>query len=123
MKIRLSIIILSLIGLSACGPTTDVILLDETPREKTMLIDVYTNYGAIIRKYKEIATISVSDEGWDRKESQLIEKLKTKAREMGANAIVLQGVTETDTGSVPVGGVWFKINERIVRAIAIVYTD
>ena len=118
----LIVVCISLI-LTACGATVDVVTLDETSRATTTKIDVFTSYSSIDREYKEIAVLLASDEGWGRKESELIEKLKEKAMKLGANGIVLVGSKESQAGSVPIGDSWFNINERIVKVVAIIYTD
>ncbi len=116
------VVCISLI-LMACGAVVDVVTLDETARAKTTKIDVFTSYASIDHEYKEIAVLSANDQGWGRKESELIEKLKEKAMKLGANGIVLVGLKESHAGSVPIGDSWFNINERIVRVVAIIYTD
>lgn len=73
-------------------------------------IDVYTSHESIKKPYKEIALITVDDQGWDKSESGLLEKLISKAKEIGADGVI---ILSQDKHSGLLG--------RIVRGTAIVY--
>jgi len=61
-------------------------------RLSTFDIDIYANPASVKREYKEIALITADDNDWGKSEAGLIEKVKEKAMEIGADAIVLQPV-------------------------------
>lgn len=84
-------------------------------------IDVYTSHASIKKPYKEIALITVDDQGWGRSESELLEKLISKAKEMGADGIIILSQDKQSDGGVFSGDVFVEITRRIVRGTAIVY--
>jgi len=85
-------------------------------------IEIYSNPGAIKRAYKEIALIT-AEEGWSNTESDLIQRMMAKAREIGADAIVLLGGGKTTSGGAIAGNVLVMANFNTTRCSAIVYTD
>ena len=105
-----------------CAPKVQITKFSEFPSSpKTGDIDVYTSKDAIKKPYKEIALITVDDEGWDRSESELLQKLISKAKEIGADGIIILSQDKQSEGGVLVGNVFIESNRRIVRGSAIVY--
>jgi len=85
-------------------------------------IDVFTSTSNIPYLYKEIGLITVDDEGWGRSESELLEIVVQRARQLGANGVIILGQDKQLDGYVPVGNIPVAVNRRIVRATAIVNT-
>ena len=84
-------------------------------------IDVYTSHVSIRKPYKEIALITVDDEGWGTSESKLLEKLISKAKEIGADGVIILSQDKQLTGIPSSEGGTFISTRRIVRGTAIVY--
>ena len=84
-------------------------------------IDVYTSHVSIRKPYKEIALITVDDEGWGTSESKLLEKLISKAKEIGADGIIILSQDKQSEGGIFIDGIFLEETRRIVRGTAIVY--
>ena len=60
-------------------------------------MDIYTSFEQVSKPYEKLAKLEISDnrspEKWDRQ--SMIESLIAKARNQGANAIVITGEAET----------------------------
>lgn len=84
-------------------------------------IDVYTSHASIKKPYKEIALITVDDQGWDKSESELLEKLISKAKEIGADGVIILSQDKQSEGGVFINYVFIQSNRRIVRGTAILY--
>jgi len=80
-------------------------------------IDVYTSHEAIKKPYKEIALITAKDGS----ESKLLEKLISKAKEIGADGIIILSQDKQLIGIPSSEGGTLIISSRIVRGTAIVY--
>ena len=109
--------------LQGCAATLNVSLFDPTilpPTEGS--IDVYSNPIAIKRPYKEIALIT-AEEGWDNTEADLTQRMIAKAREIGANAIILLSAGQQTSGGSMIGNVYLAANYNTTRCTAIIYTD
>jgi len=125
-KAALSLLILILFFCSqfACSPIVKVTSLAPfSPRQKKDKIDVYYSASNIKKQFKEIALITVDDEGWDRDESELTTILIDKAKEIGADGVILLEKDKRFEGVVPVGGVIVAINRTVVRGTAIIYVE
>lgn len=115
--------VLSLLILTGCNATLNVAKFDATKRELTEgSIDVFSSPVAIKRPYKEIALIT-AEEGWSNTEADLTQRMIAKAREIGAQAIILLGAEQRTSGGTLVGNVYTAVNYNVTRCTAIVYTD
>jgi len=93
--------------LSACTTVSLIRLKDYESRPPSGHIDVYASAAAVTRPYKEMALISC-----DRSESSLHEEVLAKAREIGADGIILEAPYTSTT---------WATSRTVTRAIAIVY--
>ena len=114
--------------LSACAPVVEVTPLGALPTvTSSEPIQVFTNTDAVSRPYREVALITVDDEGWGRSEGELLELLLERAREIGAEGIVVLNQEVRSGGGVfvPTGNTltYVDSSERVVRGSAIVFTD
>jgi hypothetical protein len=117
------LLLLSLMILTGCAATLNVARFDSIKRPPTeVTIDVYSSPIAIKRPYKEIALIT-AEEGWSNTEADLMQRMLTKAREIGAQAIILLGAEQRTSGGAFVGGVYAAANFNFTRCTAIVYAD
>lgn len=119
--ILLSIIILMMM-FSSCA-TPKVILFGEAypPKSLDATIDVYsTNKPSV--NYKEIGQITCGDE--ISSESSNMKQILKKAREIGADGIILIGKAGTSSIGMPVGSFTYYTSESYgIRAIAIKYNN
>ena len=114
--------------LSACAPVVEVTPLGALPTvTSSEPIQVFTNTDAVSRPYREVALITVDDEGWGRSEGELLELLLERAREIGAEGVIIldQEVSSDGGVFVPTGYslTYVDSSQRIVRASAVVFTD
>lgn len=86
-------------------------------------IDVYTSEISIKKPYKEIALITIDDQGWEIDETELVKKLINEAKQIGADGIIILGQDVHTSGAVIVGRVIVSGKRRIVRGTAIVYIE
>lgn len=119
--ILLSIIVLMMM-FSSCA-TPKVILFGEAypPKSLDATIDVYsTNKPSV--NYKEIGQITCGDE--ISSESSNMKQILKKAREIGADGIILIGKAGTSSIGMPVGSFTYYTSESYgIRAIAIKYNN
>jgi hypothetical protein len=90
-----------------CGPSARIqktyIQMDQ---QKTGPIEVFNSFDEVGRPYKKVAELEVVDEREpDKIRDRMIESLKTKARKMGADCIVIvEEGTDISTTPNPFGG-------------------
>jgi len=98
------LVITVLAGLSiACVKTRSVNLGETVAQQRVAVpwrdVAVYKTAGEIPRAYREIALlVSTGDSLWSN-ESQMWNSMKRRAGKLGANAIVLDAVSEPSSGS------------------------
>lgn len=121
-------VFLCLTLLGACAPTVEVTPLGALPATSSSEpVQVFANSGAISRPYREVAIITVNDDGWGRSEGELLQLLLERAREIGAEGVVVLNQEVRSGGGilVPTGNTltYVDSSERVVRSSAIVFTD
>ena len=116
------IAVMLLLVLVGCA-SIKYVSFDGEQHQPTNTVAVYSTPGAVKREYVEIGLLTADDKGWDMSEATLIGKLQKKAMEIGADAIILQSGELKTGGYVPVGGMLFASNERVVRVVAIRFVD
>lgn len=118
------IIFLSLIILLGCAPSVQITKFGPLPDvPKIGEIDVYTSTVSIQKPYKEIALITVDDEGHGRSETELLEILISKAKEIGADGLIILGQDKQHEWSTFIAGTFYSSYKRIVRGSAIIYVN
>ena len=116
-----SLISALLVFLVSCSPRVDVAPFGTLPSQPTINVDVYTNTTAVTQPYREIALITVADEGWDRGEGELINTILEEARKIGADGVILLSQETVDQGGTFVAGTYIQSQEKVFRATAIAY--
>jgi len=123
MRINNILFALSLLLLTSCAATLNVAKFDSLRRAPTDgTIDVYSSPAGIKRSYKEIALIT-AEEGWSNTEADLTQRMIAKAREIGAQAIILLGAEQRTSGGAFIGNQYAAANFNYTRCTAIIYTD
>ena len=109
--------------LTGCTSLTDVTKLSDYPSAPaTKDPAIFTGKSEVKQSYREIAMISVDDNGWGKSDSQLIKDLQRKAREIGADAIVLTDRGGQSQGGVIMpGGAFVTSSTKVLHATAIVF--
>jgi hypothetical protein len=95
-----------LIGAGACSTSSHVLIGTARPAISPQSVRLYYRPPP---KYEEIATVEAGSQGSIALTSQqnmdkAIERLKAEAAKLGANGVLLQGVQDTQGGSIGVGG-------------------
>lgn len=123
-----SFIIILLIFIWNCTPTVKVTRLTPTIYPPKAEIDVYSSVENVKRPYKEIALITVDDEGLGLSEDKMMSKLINKAKEIGADGVIIlspEKEEETFIGYYNYEGVsvpyFYFYGKKVIRGIAIVY--
>jgi hypothetical protein len=117
---RMPGLLLSLL-LSACGPWVSATALNPSPRmlssRSAKSVDVYSS-GPPARPHVDVALLEVGkgDDG-SSGTSEMIERLRQKAADMGCDGVVVGGMT-TRTADVHVP---FDFGDRTIHATCIVY--
>lgn len=120
MRIK-SYLFLFLLFAFSCAPIIRVTSYDNEKRaSKETEISVFSSTQAVPYNYKEIGLITVDDQGWEISESELLTTAINKAKEMGADGILILSQDKELDGYIPVYGVPIAINQRIVRVSAII---
>jgi|GEM_PF-3312320 len=118
--ISIFLIFLSLF-LLGCAPIVRVNKFEDNLRPANQgNIQIYTHTESIPYKYKEIALITVDDEGWERSEQELLDIAVIKAKELGADGLLILSQDKQHDGYVAVSNTLVAVNRRVVRATAIV---
>lgn len=127
--VKLQLLFVLLLWMTACAPTVEVTPLGALPTTRSVgaTAQVFTNSEAITRPYREVALITVNDDGWGYSEGELLTLLLERANEIGAEGVIVLGQETRSTGGafIPSGNTltYYEGNERIVRGSAFIYTD
>jgi len=120
-KNTLVILIISLAFVTSCVSVNATRLGTESYRQPvpTDEVVVYRTADQVPGKYEEIALLNAKgDSAWSS-ESGMFKKMKKRAGQMGANAIILDAVSEPSAGAKIAGAIFGVGAERKGKAIAI----
>lgn len=121
MKNLLLVLSLTFMG---CAPKVGLVKLDEYPASGGGVVKLFANPTSIKRSYREIAIISIDDQGWESSDEEMIAAAKEEAAKIHADAIVMGNETVKSEGAVPIGaGIYANSTERRIRFTAISFTD
>jgi hypothetical protein len=81
---------------------------------------VFTDAAEVSRPYETIGTIyAEGSSGWDKKEHDLVDKMRGKAAKLGANAIITHEFNKNVTTGARVSAALLGTNDLKLQAIAI----
>ena len=105
-RFRLSYLAVLACAVAGCSTSSHVLVGTPRPPISPESVRVYVQLPP---KYEQIATVQASSQGSLALTSQqnmdkAIQRLKEQAAKLGANGIVLQGVQDTQSGSIGAGG-------------------
>jgi hypothetical protein len=91
------------------------------PPEQVRIYRIANQVGS---RYEEVALLSATGESNWTNERRMLESMRKKAGEIGANGVILDAVTEASAGAKVVGAIFGVGSQRKGRAVAIfVYPD
>jgi hypothetical protein len=106
--------------LSACGPTITTARLTNESYTPTNSggVDVITSGKNIQKPYTEIGLVDAEEGPGTQSYEEIIAAIKSKAAEMGADAVIISNGTKNH-GMLAAGGMLMSINGKHVKATAI----
>jgi len=118
----MNVIHLFLLLVTGCAATLNATRFDTVDRQPTEgTIEVFSSPANITRPYMEIALIT-AEEGWDNSEADLTQRMRARAREMGADAIILLGAEQRTSGGALIGSAYVAATFNFTRCTAIIWT-
>jgi len=104
---RNRLLLLVCAGLTACAPSTHVLVGQARPPINPEQVTIYSHPPAV--PYQEIAVLDASSKsafgpGGQKSMDKVIERLKIEAAKLGANGVILEGFSDAQTGSIGGGG-------------------
>lgn len=120
--INLIIILVISLFLSAWY-SVDFIKYSEETYSATTSVDVFRN-KPVDREYIELGELSLRvKKGIFSNQESVVLKLKEKAKEIGADAIIILGEESEGSVIVPIGDLYTSVDKRYIIAIAIRYKN
>ncbi len=94
------------IALAACAPATHVLVGQARPPIRPDQVTIYSHPPSIA--FQEIAVLDASDvsafgTGGQKAVDKVIERLRVEAAKLGANGVILEGFSDTQSGSIGTG--------------------
>jgi hypothetical protein len=104
-KFNCVLIVATYFGLSGCAPSTHVLVGEARPPISPDQVKIYSHPPTY---YQEIAVLDASSKsafgtGGQKTTDKVIERLKIEAAKLGANGVILEGFSESETGSIGTG--------------------
>jgi hypothetical protein len=123
MKVRLSLGMLGMLGLLSVACVHTVVTQLGTPMARPIVpmdqVKIYRTAGQVPGKYEEVALLNSSaSSGWTNEES-MFKNMRFQAGQAGANAVVLDAISEPSAGAKIAAAVIGVGAERKGKAIAI----
>ena len=105
MMTRRLILALSVVMLAACAPSSHILVGTARPAISPDQVRIYSHAPPA---FEEVAILSASSNsvfgpGGQRAMDKVIERLKAQAAQLGANGIILEGLTDRETGAIGTG--------------------
>jgi len=121
MKAIILIIIFSTIFFSGCSPSVNFMKYSEDNYQPTNSVEVLRN-KPIEKEFVELGELSLQiKKGIFSNKEEAVLKLKEKAKEIGADAIIILGEDSEGSVIVPIGDLYISVDKRYLKAIAIKY--
>ena len=111
-----------LVATVACVSTNAVILAPSPVKRPPVPADqvrIYRTADQVKSKYEEIALLNSSGESNWTNEQAMIESMRSKAGELGANAIILDAINEASSGAKVAAAIFGTGTQRKGRSVAI----
>lgn len=114
--------LLLVLAAAACV-STNATMLNPTPQARAKVppaqVRIYRTLDQVTGRYEEIALLNATGESNWTNEQGMLESMRKKAGDVGANAIVLDAIAEAGAGAKVAAAVFGTGTQRKGRAIAI----
>ena len=117
---KLLVIVICGLLIYGCSPSVNFMRYNEDIYPPTNSVEVLRS-KPVSRDYIELGELSLKIKKSNQNEAVL--KLKEKAKEIGADAIILLGENSEGSVLVPVGNLYASVDMRYIKAIAIKYKE
>ena len=125
MRIKWIILIAILLIMIGCAPKTQIQKIHiQVDHQNTGEVDIFNSFDEVRVSYKKLAELMVTDTRPlnNKTRNRMIESLKSTAREMGAEGIVIIEEGESVTvESIPAGGGPTNVYHSFMNGIALEY--
>ena len=123
MKTIIPVIIFSTILLSGCSPSVNFMKYSDDNYPPTNSVEVLRN-KPVEKEFTELGELSIQvKKGIFSNQEEVVLKLKEKAKEIGADAIIILGEESEGSVIVPIGNLYTSVDKRFIKAIAIKYKN
>ena len=118
---RFAVALCAVVSLTGCVTTNATRLGTGAPLTPVPVesVAIYRTAGQVPGRYEEVALLNSTGESSWTDEAAMFKSMKKKAAELGANAIILDAVSEPSAGAKIASAVFGTGAERKGRAIAI----
>lgn len=98
-------LVIATLSASACGVRTQTTDISPMTHAATCdeAVDVYTSRGAVLHDYYELAWISAEGNSVYTTEGKIIDQIRKKAADVGANAIIVNDFSTVGTTTKVIG--------------------
>ena len=112
---------LTLLSFSACSPSVNFMKYSEVNYPPTNSVEVLRN-KPVEKEFVELGELSLQiKKGIFGNQEEAVLNLKKKAKEIGADAIIILGEESEGNVIVPIGDSYTSVDKRYIKAIAIKY--
>ena len=121
MKRTLSAALL-VVALAACVRTNATMLGSATAQRPALVPDsvrIYRTAAQVPGKYEEVALLNATGEASWTDENKMMNAMRKKAASLGANAVILDAISEPSAGAKVAGAVFGTGAQRKGKAIAV----
>jgi|SRR5690554_2977710 len=123
MKIIVYLITLSTVFLISCSPSVNFMKYSEDNYPPTNSVEVLRS-KPVEKEFIELGELSLQvKKGIFSNQEEAVLKLKEKAKEIGADAIIILGEESEGSVIVPIGQLYTSVDKRFIKAIAIKYKN
>ena len=112
---------LTLLSFSACSPSVNFMKYSEDNSPPTNSVEVLRS-KPVEKEFVELGELSLQiKKGIFGNQEEAVLNLKKKAKEIGADAIIILGEESEGSVIVPIGDSYTSVDKRYIKAIAIKY--
>lgn len=121
MKIKIILLFFVTLTIYGCSPSVNFMKYSEDDYPATNSVEVLRN-KPVEKEYVELGELSLRvKKGLFSNQDEVVLKLKEKAKEIGADAIIILGEETEGNVIVPIGNLYTTFDKRYLKAIAIKY--
>jgi len=123
MKMKFMLIYFLVLTILGCSPSVDFMKYSEDIHPPSDSVEVLRN-KPIEKEFVELGELSIQiKKGIFSNQEGAVLKLKEKAKEIGADAIIIIGEESEGNLIVPIGDLYTTVDKRYLKAIAIKYKN